>query len=400
VSGGADVPAHLSIGEVLALLQEEFPDCTISKIRFLESQGLIQPDRTASGYRKFYDADIDQLRWILRQQRDHFLPLKVIRKMLDEGIDRYDPGGGEQPTLFTPTGTDLDHAEPEEFEDAVPASSGDDRNGAPRGGDNGEDPTSPARSPRHPAVASAPQRRTPSARRSTVRGSGSGSRADRPTSPRRSAGSPVHETPADVVAALQEDPRRTRAKGDRRQQPHPGDPAGPESSGHHVGPDRPEVPGPGDAIHPGDATEAAAGPTSPGGTRAEEPDGTGDALTAEEVCSVVGIDAELLAGLERFGLVAGIQRGGEAVYGRQEVTVCRLAARYAELGVEPRHLRMYLVAAEREAGFVEQLAVPLLKQRNPAAREQARALARELEAMGGELHSLLLRRELGPDLGG
>jgi hypothetical protein len=61
---------------------------------------------------------------------------------------------------------------------------------------------------------------------------------------------------------------------------------------------------------------------------------------------------------------------------------------------------MYLVAAEREAGFVEQLAVPLLKQRNPAARDQARSLARELEGMGVELHALLLRRELGPDLGG
>ena len=89
----------LPIGEVLALVQADFPDVTISKIRFLESQGLIQPERTASGYRRFSSADIDRLQWILRQQRDHFLPLKVIRKMLDEGVDRYDPGG--QPTLFS-----------------------------------------------------------------------------------------------------------------------------------------------------------------------------------------------------------------------------------------------------------------------------------------------------------
>ena len=90
--------AHLSIGEVLTLLQDDFPDVTISKIRFLESQGLIAPERTASGYRKFYDADIDRLRWILRQQRDHFLPLKVIRKMLDQGVDTLDAPGA-QPTL-------------------------------------------------------------------------------------------------------------------------------------------------------------------------------------------------------------------------------------------------------------------------------------------------------------
>jgi len=75
---------HLSIGEVLGLLLEEFPDVTISKIRFLESQGLIDPERTPSGYRKFYDADIDRLRWILRQQRENFLPLKVIKDRLDE----------------------------------------------------------------------------------------------------------------------------------------------------------------------------------------------------------------------------------------------------------------------------------------------------------------------------
>ena len=77
--------AHLSIGEVLGLLQEEFPDVTISKIRFLESQGLIDPERTPSGYRKFYDGDVERLRFILREQKEHFLPLKVIKDRLDSG---------------------------------------------------------------------------------------------------------------------------------------------------------------------------------------------------------------------------------------------------------------------------------------------------------------------------
>ena len=75
---------HLSIGEVLGLLQAEFPDVTISKIRFLESQGLIDPERTPSGYRKFYDTDVQRLRSILRMQRDEYLPLKVIRDRLRE----------------------------------------------------------------------------------------------------------------------------------------------------------------------------------------------------------------------------------------------------------------------------------------------------------------------------
>lgn len=77
--------SHLSIGEVLTLLQSEFPDVTISKIRFLEAQGLLDPERSPSGYRKFHDDDIDRIRWILTQQRDHFLPLKVIKERLANG---------------------------------------------------------------------------------------------------------------------------------------------------------------------------------------------------------------------------------------------------------------------------------------------------------------------------
>ena len=84
---------HLSIGEVLSLLKEEFPDVTISKIRFLESQGLLDPERTPSGYRKFYDPDVERLRWILRQQKENFLPLKVIRGRL--GVDE---SSGEKET--------------------------------------------------------------------------------------------------------------------------------------------------------------------------------------------------------------------------------------------------------------------------------------------------------------
>jgi DNA-binding transcriptional MerR regulator len=80
-----DERSYLSIGEVLALLQDEFPDVTISKIRFLESQGLIDPERTPSGYRKFYGGDVERLRFILREQREHFLPLKVIKDRLDNG---------------------------------------------------------------------------------------------------------------------------------------------------------------------------------------------------------------------------------------------------------------------------------------------------------------------------
>jgi DNA-binding transcriptional MerR regulator len=84
---------YQSIGEVLVAVKTEFPDITISKIRFLESEGLITPERTPSGYRKFYVDDVDRLKSILRMQRDEYLPLKVIKERLvqsdavNEGAD-------------------------------------------------------------------------------------------------------------------------------------------------------------------------------------------------------------------------------------------------------------------------------------------------------------------------
>ncbi|WAZ20306.1 MerR family transcriptional regulator [Streptomyces cinnabarinus] len=73
----------MSIGTVLNALHDEFPEVTISKIRFLESEGLVEPRRTPSGYRKFSADDVERLGYVLRMQRDHYLPLKVIREHLD-----------------------------------------------------------------------------------------------------------------------------------------------------------------------------------------------------------------------------------------------------------------------------------------------------------------------------
>jgi DNA-binding transcriptional MerR regulator len=85
---------YQSIGEVLVSVKTEFPDITISKIRFLEAEGLIEPERTPSGYRKFYAPDVERLKSILRMQRDEYLPLKVIKERLlhqDAGSDGNGP---------------------------------------------------------------------------------------------------------------------------------------------------------------------------------------------------------------------------------------------------------------------------------------------------------------------
>jgi len=105
MSEGVDEPRRpvvsgtISIGEVLSLLKKEFPDVTISKIRFLESEGLVSPERTASGYRRFNEHDVQQLRSVLTLQRDQYLPLKVIRDHIGDGLP--DPDAPKAPLAGT-----------------------------------------------------------------------------------------------------------------------------------------------------------------------------------------------------------------------------------------------------------------------------------------------------------
>jgi DNA-binding transcriptional MerR regulator len=230
---------YLSIGEVLTLLKDEFPDVTISKIRFLESQGLLDPERTPSGYRKFYDNDVARLRWILRQQREHFLPLKVIKGRLVG--DSEGEGEGEEQGSAGPV-----HA-------PVPLSSD-------------PDPLSPPRS--------------------------------------------------------------------------------------------------------------------------------GTSLTVQELATSCGLEPDDLKELERYGLIVGRTVGGTAYYDDDALAAAHVAAGFMKFGVEARHLRMYKTAAEREAGFFEQVVMPMLKQRNPDARRQASETLAELARLGQQLRSAMLRNAL------
>jgi DNA-binding transcriptional MerR regulator len=101
----------LSIGEVINQLRDEFPDVSVSKIRFLESQGLVDPHRTSSGYRQFGKDEIARIRFILQQQRDHFLPLKVIKSKLTLWERGEEPGRGEVENLDSGTGEPLSRDE-------------------------------------------------------------------------------------------------------------------------------------------------------------------------------------------------------------------------------------------------------------------------------------------------
>ncbi len=353
----SDEVGHLSIGEVLSLLQSEFPDVTISKIRFLEAQGLIDPERTPSGYRKFYEPDIVRLRWILRQQRDHFLPLKVIKTRLerDEDIDFESPVA-VQPNLWT-----------------------EDSPGSPTGA-TGDSPTSgPA--PEVPWKPKVQARRHPA--------SGLAQQSSAPGTESRSASTAGSVPVADTQEAAQEAASEPATGA--------GTAAGDAS---------------GDTAESADATRDSAAwlaalqespRPSPPAARPAEPAplgvGRGVRFGLAEVVEVTGVDAAAIQNMTDFGLVTPTVIGGETTYDASSVAVVRAVAAFLAQGVEPRHLRMFKNAAEREAGFYEQMILPLLKQRNPKARDRAASTLTELAAAGDDLSRALVRQALRSHLG-
>jgi len=317
--------SHLSIGEVLNLLQDEFPDITISKIRFLESQGLLDPERTPSGYRKFYEEDIERLRWILRQQKENFLPLKVIKDRLASG-DLDEPAPAR--AAATPAPNDGDRAEADRGHQAEPAEAA--------------------------AVASV---------------SAIGAAAPAP------APAPARSREPVAVGEVERPARRSSPSGRSRGRAE----RSPAASG---------------------GAEPVVPPVNDDAPSLLETGISGVSLTRDEVLGATGLSASDLADLERFGLVESHTLGNTSYYDDDAVMVARLGATFMGHGVEARHLRMYKVSAEREAGVFEQLVMPLLKQRNPASRAQATERLDELAVLGGRLRAAMLRQALREHLGG
>jgi len=343
--------SYLSIGDVLTLLRQEFPDVTISKIRFLESQGLVNPERTPSGYRKFYDQDVERLRWVLRQQREHFLPLKVIKGRLEqEG----------------------------EFDDTEPAEA--------LAGDDGAEATAVLRHAEPVLVghgAAAASVSAPASMSASASVPASASAAPGGSLPGFESAPPAPVPDAEMAAA----PFAESAE------PAPPQPAPARRAAARPAAGR----GPGRAAAkavPPPVTETApvAEPTPP--TLA----GTG--MTIEELAAATELSVGAVQQLESFGLLAGRSVGGVSYYDDDALAVARTAAAFAHFGVEARHLRLHKHAAEREAGFIEQIVLPLLKQRNPEARQKAHDNVTELTRLGQQLRAVLLRNALRQQLGG
>ncbi|OMC17850.1 MULTISPECIES: MerR family transcriptional regulator [unclassified Mycobacterium] len=233
--------AGMSIGAVLELLRPDFPDVTISKIRFLEAEGLVTPQRAASGYRRFTAYDCARLRFILTAQRDHYLPLKVIRSQLDAQPD------GELPPFGSPYGV-----------------------------------------PRLVSVA--------------------GSDA-------ASAGGEAGSDPAAVA------PTRIR-------------------------------------------------------------------LSREELLERSGVDEGLLTALLKAGVIT---TGPGGLFDEHAVVILQCARALADYGVEPRHLRAFRSAADRQSDLIAQIAGPVVKAGKAGALDRADDLAREVAALAITLHTSLIK---------
>lgn len=225
----------MSIGAVLDLLRPEFPDVTISKIRFLETEGLVTPQRAASGYRRFSAYDCARLRYVLTAQRDHYLPLKVIKARLDAEPD------GALPLT----------------ESAYPV-----------------------------------PRLVPAVDEATGHGT-------------------VSATP----------PRRVR-------------------------------------------------------------------LSREDLLERSGADDVLLTALVRSGVITA---GPGGLFDEHAVVIVQCARALADYGVEPRHLRAFRSAADRQSDLIAQIAGPLVKGGKAGARDRADDLAREVAALAIALHTALLK---------
>ena len=409
--------AYLSIGDVLTLLREEFPDVTISKIRFLESQGLVNPERSPSGYRKFYEQDVERLRWVLRQQREHFLPLKVIRDRLQEdgsepasepGLAAASPGPAARPEPVPATVGAPAREVSATVGEAVSASSDGHplhTNGAPTG-PRVEEPAfavsvgaseRPADRPAA-AVASGEVTVPPTAARAesvapaaltTARASSdSGGTASLAGAAKESGGAsslrspaPVgrHERPGSVGQPTP--PVRTASAAPRGTQPERPSPRRDAVASH--------VPAP----------PQAGGPTSADDRFPASAAVSGASLTVEELCSASGLSVTEVASLEGFGLIEPMTVAGILYYDEEALVVAKLVAEFGRFGIEPRHLRLYRNAVDREVGLVEQIVTPLLRQRNPEARQRAVDAAADLAKLGQGLRASLLRRELRRQLG-
>ncbi len=333
----------LSIGEVLSLIKKDFPDVSISKIRYLESQGLIDPERTPSGYRKFYSYDIERLKKVLYLQRDSFLPLKVIKDTLDGRLAE-PPDVVVQPTL--------------EFQDHEDEPSD---NVGLNTKDRGDE-----QSQLVDLVSRLAQRDDLNSKTTHMEteqlAQGGSEKTNRHAVQHRSL---ENSTQAPDTADHKEDLDPTDPKTAMRNAEVFNLPVTPPSA----------------------AASSLIGNEPPKVTRE-------DLLSVEELSRLTGARLSEINEIESFGLIESKVIAGEHYYLKLDFEIVQLVLVFKKYGVSSRHLRMYKLSAEREVGFMEQVITPLLRQRNPQARHKAQDQLSDLRTLGSCLRGYFMERLL------
>jgi DNA-binding transcriptional MerR regulator len=391
VPSGSNNRTYLSIGEALDSLKAEFPDVTISKIRFLEGQGLVDPERTPSGYRKFTLVDVERLRWVLRQQQESYIPLKVVRERLAEAeaqgiVPRTLPKLPGAPDR-TETHADLPATGPGQSQLAV--------DGLDDFDDLGEDLNdldTPDSSSSEDEAAFDPRRRL------------TGGVPVEEDSP-ESLGEFRHPASRARSAGLRPDPLRTSISSGATIPAARSEatlPPAPAASPNNQSRDRVTQPVPAPASGLGGPSRSTNPPDSLrlGSANPMLGPSGGAAFTFAELASASGLSLDDLRLIEEFGLVVGRQKFDGKYYDDDALLVAKTVVAFRAFGIEPRHLRMYKSAAEREAAFFAQALSPMLHRRGDDARSKAADTMNELRRLGEQLRDATLRNALRDVLDG
>ncbi len=375
---------YRSIGETLELIKEEFPEVTISKIRFLETQGLIAPERTTNGYRKFYEHDIERLAFVLRQQREQFLPLKVIKDRITEkepGVFILDPNKGrfarDQKAKSSKFERDI-FGDP--VMDPVPSRQYERSNHKVDGKDGALQGASGGR----PSVG----RRVNNAAASATRANSVGAKPSSGYSENGSAG--AHDSATKSANSGVE----TQKLSSNQNGEDNGTPSGARRPRLFALPTNSSL-----AEHLDEAR--AFGDLSTNVLEGDDQESdVGEAgfpknsFTARDIAEQADLSLVQVQDLTTYGLLNPTNVRSQQVYSAADLALAVLAKEFARFGLEARHLKMYKVSAEREASFLEQVILPILANKTQKSRNRAEAALTQLGEFGAQFRTLLLERAI------
>ena len=420
----AERDSALSIGEALGLLQAEFPDISISKIRFLEAKGLIAPERTASGFRRFQPEDIDRLVAILKMQRDQYLPLKVIREQF----------GATEDQKRSPKRSRADHrTRPDQprlgIDGEGVAMQGEEERSQSPNGLTAQIPRADAVLLRivQPETAPGPQDSDPSDTSRSIQAVPQSGGAIPKDSKSRAANAEIAVAPSmggevpgeqtshqdELSIEIANDPGAgvgaaplvtSGSANDALNMLVASESASFSEAGKHWVTPRSKTDQPTSSAAISESAQLQGAHRASSGTirrriedtgiiveetseKSATPEGT---QSAKDFAREAGVSPGLLSELELYGIIKSSKYQGEVVYEDRYLELVRVARSLGSIGLSPRHLKSLRVSVEKEFGLIEQLVATQLGAGGARSKRKARELATALEEQTQKFHATLL----------